>query len=143
MKNLTAFTFIAETSLGSIALGSLWLSPWPLLIKISLSCVILLLPLSQDLQGLERSMQAEQQLEFFDLGIRAIEQRLIGNEVPSFSELCAEHLKQKALKMRISGNGFSYVLSLLAKYALWLAGASIAYWFILPSLVTSTSQWAQ
>ena len=78
MNKLTTFTFFAETTLGSIALGTLWLSSWPLLIKIAFSCALILLCISQDLASLQRSLQSEQALDFLDLGIRSLEQRLGG-----------------------------------------------------------------
>ena len=141
MKNLTVFTFITETALASIGVGMLWLSPWSLLIKISLSCLIFLHAISRDLQGLQHSMQAELQLEVLDIGIRAIEQRLTGDNDVSFAKVSEEHLKQKAFLTRISGGGSAYIASLLIKYGIWLAGSTITYWLILPLIDSRVTQW--
>lgn len=142
MKNLTTFTFLSETTLGSIALGALWLSPWPTLIKISFSCALILLCISQDLASLQRSLQSEQQIDFFDLGIRSLEHRLINADSPLFSEIYQSHLEQQALKNKITGNGSAYAISLLAKYAIWAIGAAGLYWLAHPMMQKITiSNW--
>lgn len=142
MRHLTTFTFISETSLGCIAIGALWSSPWPLMIKISFTSALLLLCITQDLRSVQLSLQAEQQLSIIDLGVRAIEQRQLGNEIPLFQDLYLEHLKQDTLKQKIAGNGSAYIVSFMAKYAIWLIGASVLHWLVFPEFTpTIIANW--
>ena len=143
MKTLSTFAFVAETGLASVSLGALWLSPWPLMVKVSLSCAVVLLALTQDLQGMQRSLQVEQQLQLSDIAFRVLEQRIAGHSAPSLAEAYSEHFKQENLKMVATGSGKAFAMSLLLKYAVWIAGAALCSWFVLPPFITTTSQWAR
>lgn len=141
MNPLTTFAFILETTLASVALGALWLSPTPLMVKVSITCLLLLVAVSIDMHGIERSKYAELQAELSELNFRFIEAKLDGAQDTPLNVLYAEFAKQQRIQLIASGSGLGYVWMLLGKYAIWLVGGSIAMHFLLPPLVTASSKW--
>jgi hypothetical protein len=132
MKILTTFALVAETSLASVFLGALWLSPLPAMAKISLSCGMVLLALIQDLQGLERSRQSQQQLELTDIAFRVMEKRISNQSAPSLDAAYSDYMKQKHMEAIMGTGGTAQVVSLLLKYSLWVVGALLCKWVVLP-----------
>lgn len=141
MKALTTFAFVAETSLASVFLGALWLSPLPLMARIAISCGVVLLTLAQDLQGLDRSQQIQQQLELTNIAFRVLEKRISNQSAASLDEAYSDFMKQKHLEAMMGTGGMAQVASLLLKYSLWVAGALLCRWYLLPPFIHTTSQW--
>jgi hypothetical protein len=135
MKTFTYFVYAAETTLGSIALGAIWLSPLPTAVMVSFTSALVLLCFLHDVHGLQALHAATRQAELLMISVQALERRIAGDSTASvLDSLQADH-KRHEFGRKLAGDGIAYVITAIGKYAIWAVGAWAVYGFG-PEIVT-------
>lgn len=135
-KTLTTFVLVLETTLGSIVIAAVLVSPLHWTLKVAFCCAFVLFTALRDLENVQSTIYFEQICALIGLATKSLEARAGGQAAESFEAAVARHLREQQLMDVMGGGGRAHVVVLLGKYGLWLGLGSVLAAFVAPGLLS-------